>query len=293
MFGANGDTYLLAETVDFARPRALQCCCWRMTLSRMEPYTKPLKALIGLTCRWDETNGWYYLPADYSRAVAAAGGIPVQIPLIQGIVEELASRLDAFVLCGSPSDVDPARYGQPRHPQVTTIQPERDETDWRVLDHVFQKGKPVLGICFGMQSLNVYRGGTLVQDIPEQVRGALDHGNRELQHVIALEAGSRLAGWTGGIRELLVNSTHHQSPDRIGAGLRVAARATDGVIEAIEEDSSDHFVVGVEWHPERMLETEPLAARIFRELVLAAGRIASSKGAQGSGGTHSIVETAR
>ena len=229
------------------------------------------KPLIGLTCRWDETNGWYYLSADYNRAVAAAGGIPVQIPLIPGIVEELASRLDGFVLSGSPSDVDPVRYGQERHPEVKTVYPERDETDGRVLAHAFREKKPVLGICFGMQSLNVYRAGTLLQHIPARVSGALEHKDRQAQHPIALAAGSRLADWAGGTKEVLVNSTHHQSLDGIGRGLRVAARAPDGVIEAVEGDFPNHFVIGVQWHPERIWEKEPLSARVFQELVRAAG----------------------
>src|SRR3989304_4431679 len=98
---------------------------------------KPATPLIGLTCRWDESNDYYYLTGDYSRAVAAAGGIPVHIPLILDIVEEIAARLDGFVLCGSPSDVDQARYGQPRHPEVKMVHPERDETDYRVLEQAF------------------------------------------------------------------------------------------------------------------------------------------------------------
>jgi putative glutamine amidotransferase len=187
--------------------------------------------------------------------------------------------------------VDPARYGQAPHAKVKTIQRERDETDWRVLDHAYRTRKPVLGICYGMQSLNVYRGGTLLQHIPEQVPGALDHENREIEHGITLEAGSRLAAWTDGVRELRVNSTHHQAPDRVGAGLRVAARAPDGVIEAIEGESADHFVVGVEWHPERLWETEPFAARIFRELVLAATGLLSNSNSPA--GVPATVETAR
>lgn len=245
----------------------------------MEPHAKPLRPLIGLTCRWDETNGWYYLPSDYTRAVAAAGGIPVQIPLIPGIVEDLASRLDAFVLCGSPSDVDPARYGQPRHPEVKTVHPDRDETDWRVLDHAFRNKKPVLGICFGMQSLNVYQSGTLLQHIPARIAGALEHKDRQTQHPVALAAGSRLAEWAGGTKEVLVNSTHHQSLDEVGRGLRVVARAPDGVIEAVEGDFPNHFVIGVQWHPERIWEKEPLSARVFQELVraaAAAGQAASA-----------------
>lgn len=237
---------------------------------RMEPRPKPPKPLIGLTCRWEEANGWYYLSSDYGRAVAAAGGIPVQIPLLPEIVEELAARLDGFVLCGSPSDVDPARYGQPRHAEVRVVHREREETDRRVLEHAFREKKPVLGICFGMQSLNVYRAGTLVQHIPAQIAGAWEHKDREARHPVALAAGSRLAGWAGGATEIRVNSTHHQSLDAVGGGLRVVARAPDGVIEAVEGDFPDHFVIGVQWHPERIWEQEPLSARVFRELVRAA-----------------------
>ena len=249
--------------------------------------------VIGLVGRWDEDKQEFSVPSDYLRAMEAAGGVPETIPAGTAAFDELAAGMDGFILCGNASDLDPARYGQPRHPQVKTIHAERDDADWRVLEHAFRTRKPVLGICFGMQSLNVYRGGTLVQHIAAQVPGALDHANRQLEHLIALEPGSRLAEWTGGIRELLVNSTHHQSADRIGTGLRVAARAPDGVVEAIEGDSSDHFVIGVEWHPERMWETEPLAARIFRELVLAAARIPSSEESRGPAGTHSIVEKAQ
>ena len=236
----------------------------------MEPHAKPL---IGLTCRWDEANGWYYLPEEYARAVAAAGAVPVQIPLIPETAGELAAGLDGFVLCGSPSDVDPARYGQPRHPEVKTVHPARDETDWQVLEHAFREKKPVLGICFGMQLLNVYRGGTLLQHIPAAVPAALEHKDRQTEHPIALEPGSRLHGWAGGTRELRVNSTHHQSVERPGGGLRVVARAPDGVIEGIEGDFPGHFVLGVQWHPERIWEKEELSARLFRELAQAASRV--------------------
>ncbi|MBI4465042.1 MAG: gamma-glutamyl-gamma-aminobutyrate hydrolase family protein, partial [Acidobacteria bacterium] len=120
------------------------------------------KPLIGLTCRWEETNDGFYLSRDYFLAVAAAGGIPVQIPLLPEVIPELAARLDGFVLCGSPSDLDPVRYGETCQPEVSRIHPDRDETDRRVLEHAFGEKKPVLGICFGLQSLNVHLGGTLI-----------------------------------------------------------------------------------------------------------------------------------
>jgi putative glutamine amidotransferase len=251
------------------------------------------RAVIGITGQWNEGKQRCFVSSEFLRAVDAAGGEPAILALVPSAVGKSAARMDAFILSGNASDIDPARYGQPRHPQVKTIQQDRDETDWRVLEHVYRTGKPVLGICFGMQSLNVYRGGTLVQHIAEQLPGALDHENRQLDHAIALEPGSRLAEWTGGIRELRVNSTHHQAPDKIGTGLRVAARAPDGVIEAIEAESSDHFVIGVEWHPERVWETEPFAARIFRELVLAAARKLPNEKSKRPAGTRSIVEKAR
>lgn len=232
-----------------------------------EDTTKPL---IGLTCRWDEANDWYYLPSEYAQAVAAAGGIPVQIPLISGVAAELAARLDGFVLTGSPSDVDPARYGQGRHLEVKKVHPERDETDFCVLEQAFQEKKPVLGICFGMQSLNVYRKGTLIQHIQEAVAGALEHKDRQTRHPIVTEAGSRIAEWAGGSTGLQVNSTHHQAIEKVGEGLRIAARASDGVIEAVEGMSPGHFVLGVQWHPERIWRHEHLSARIFSELVWAA-----------------------
>lgn len=250
--------------------------------------------VIGLVGRWDPDRKEFAVPDDYFRAIEAAGGVPKPLALA-GDSPAPVDACDGFVLCGSASDIDPARYGQPRHPQVKVVHPERDEADWRVLEHAFRTRKPVLGICFGMQSMNVFCGGTLVQHIPEQVRGALRHEGRDAEHAIALVQGARLAEWAAGRQELLVNSTHHQSPDRIGSGLRVAARAPDGVIEAVEgtfdSETPHHFVVGVEWHPERIRETEPLSARLFRELVLAAARGALNRNAAVPVAARPIVET--
>src|SRR5262245_36665254 len=111
------------------------------------------KPLIGLTCRWDEGQKRDYLPSEYAEAVAAAGGVPVLIPLIPDSAAELTSRLDAVVLTGSASDVDPQCYGQNRAAEVAKVHPQRDATDFAVLEQAFRDKKPVLGICFGMQSL--------------------------------------------------------------------------------------------------------------------------------------------
>ncbi len=248
---------------------------------------------IGLVGRWDAEKREYTVADDYLRAVEAAGGVPELLSQDPGAWEEAMSRMDGFVLCGNASDIDPVRYGRPRHPRTETIHVERDVADWRVLEHAFDERKPVLGICFGMQSLNVYLGGTLLQHIPEQVPGALDHESHEAEHAILLDPDSRLAEWAGGMRELRVNSRHHQAPDRVGNGLRVAARAPDGVMEALEGDGAGHFVIGVAWHPERIWEREALSARLFQELALAADkrRLNGETGSPVS--THSIIGTAQ
>ena len=228
------------------------------------------KPLIGLISQFDEANDYYYLAADYSRAVAAAGGIPVQIPLIAETATALAAHLDGIVLCGSASDVDPARYGRPRHEKVGMIHRERDDTDLAVLEEAFHEKIPILGICYGVQSLNVYLHGTLVQDIPAEIPAAMNHQGTEILHSIAIQPDSRMDAWAGGTRQIMVNSTHHQAIQTLGQGLRVAALAPDGVIEAVEGNFADHFVVGVQWHPERIRRDERVSARTLMELVRAA-----------------------
>jgi len=255
------------------------------------------RPVIGLTGRWDNEQQKCFVPDDYLRAVEAAGGVPALIPLAKAD-EPLANvpgwarieDMDGFVLCGNPSDIDPARYGQQRHPQLGKIEPERDQADWRILEHAFRARKPVLGICFGLQSLNVYRGGTLLQDIPAQVPGALQHDDCEGGHVIALEGASRLFVWAGGRTEVRVNSTHHQAAEKIGEGLRLAARAPDGVIEAVEGEDPGHFVIGVQWHPERIWKTEALSARLFVALTGAAASRRLNEG-KAAAGAQAMVDT--
>jgi len=229
------------------------------------------KPLIGITCRWDEEKRQYYLPSEYAEAVVAAGGVPVLIPLVPRAAAELVARLDGIVLTGSASDVDPELYAQKRHPAVTAVHPQRDETDFQVLERAFRDKKPVLGICFGMQSLNVYLGGSLVQHIPASIPSAVEHSN-EARHEVLLEPGAGMAEWVGGADQVQVNSWHHQAIEKPGMGLRVAAVAPDGVIEAVQGNFPDHFVVAVQWHPERIWKDEPLSARLFAELVQAAAR---------------------
>jgi len=217
----------------------------------------------------------------YYRALRDAGAEPVPISLETPAVQlaELCSGLDGFVLPGSPADVDPARYGEPRHPETAAADTARERADDAMLDHAFAAGKPVLAICYGNQLLNVYRGGSLIQDIPSELPGHLKHEkaageSRDAEHPVYLEGGSRLAALAGGT-EARINSSHHQAIRRVGAGLRIIAHAPDGVIEAVEWiggpglPSEAGWIVGVQWHPERM-EGDAFAAALFREFVGAA-----------------------
>jgi putative glutamine amidotransferase len=215
----------------------------------------------------------------YFEAVLRAGGEPVRVSL--GLSnEELrkqAAALDAFVLPGSPADVDPARYAEPRHPKTKTLDADRDRTDSTILEHALAQHKPVLAICYGCQILNVHQGGSLVQDIPAEKPGTEVHGKtdlaasaaiKDLEHGATLVEGSHLQKLAG-VTQVRINSSHHQSIDRPGKKLRITARGTDGIIEGVELESAEDWVVGVQWHPERMPDN-PFAQELFADFVQAA-----------------------
>ena len=210
------------------------------------------------------------LNRDYLRAVRKAGGRPVQVSLLYSPAKlhQLAKTLDAIVLPGSPADVNPKKYGAKRHAKSAKPDARRENTDFSLLKHALPAGKPVLAICYGIQSLNVYLGGSLIQDIPSELRRPLIHSHSDhhadATHQVRIQGG-RLAELAGRAR-VTVNSLHHQSVRRPGRGLRVTARAPDGVIEAVEWTRGPGWVVGVQWHPERMPD-DALAKKLFRRLV--------------------------
>jgi putative glutamine amidotransferase len=191
------------------------------------------------------------------------------------VATEYLTRLDGVLLPGSASDIDPACYGQAPHPHMGKSVPEREALDFALLGLAEKSGLPVLGICFGAQSINVFRGGTLVQDIPSIVSGAVfhdDHGEPEqsARHSIQLSRGSLLARLAG-TEALEVNSFHHQAVAEPGANLRAVATSPDGVIEAVE-DTAGRFVVGVQWHPERGLQENAFSRALFTAFIQEAGR---------------------
>jgi putative glutamine amidotransferase len=186
---------------------------------------------------------WFF--ADYARGVLAAGGLPVQLPLDVAPAAYVGS-LDGIVLSGG-ADVDAGRYGATAHP-ATMAEPIRDEFELTLLDAAATAGLPVLGICRGLQVLNVYAGGTLHQDVPSHARYDVDPAS--LTNRISLSAGSQLADLYG--TEIEANSLHHQTVDVLGEKLQVTARADDGTIEGLEHESLP--IIAVQWHPE-MLRT--------------------------------------
>jgi putative glutamine amidotransferase len=200
------------------------------------------------------------LPYTYVRAVTEAGGRPVLLPTIPGADEAgTLDLLDGLILGGGP-DIDPALYGRAPGPDTVVSAPERDEAESALLRGALARDLPVLGICRGMQLLNVVRGGTLVQHLPEH---ATAPGSFE-RHEVVIRPDSVVGAAVG--RPALVESGHHQGVESVGRGLRVVGRAPDGVIEAIE-DPSARFCVGVLWHPEQGPDRG-----LFRALVAAAAR---------------------
>jgi putative glutamine amidotransferase len=211
----------------------------------------------------------------YEHAVDSAGGEPVRIPLDQTPAEvmKLIERCDAVLLPGSKADVDPSKYDAPRHEKTAPADSGRDTVDELLLQDAYNMRKPVLAICYGLQILNVYRTGTLVQHIESRINHAAGR-SVAVAHTAEVEPQSKLAeivAASGSPLQIPVNSSHHQSAEVIGDGLRVVARSPqDGIVEALESTSSDHFVLAVQWHPERSVDTDEPSRAIFRALVQAA-----------------------
>jgi len=231
---------------------------------------------IGITIAYDlERPGRFALRKDYVRAVERAGGLPLVIAPGQAAeAPEFLAGVKGLVLTGG-SDVDPSLYGDELHEATKNVIRERDEFELALCNEALRRDMPVLAICRGHQVLNVATGGTLIQDIPSQLVGAMNHDPEkerwEMAHRIRILPGTRLHEILGA-DTVLVNSFHHQAVREPGQGFVVSARSDeDDLIEGIE-DPSRRFVVGVQWHPEAFWNREPNFEPLFRSLVSAGSK---------------------
>ncbi len=233
------------------------------------------RPLIGITCRHvtsKETPGLndLRLRTPYYHAVIQAGGFPILLPVAaeRAILDGYFNLIHGIVLSGG-DDIPPQMFGEERHPKTKDEDGLRLAIELEWTRGALERRIPILGICLGIQMLNVVAGGTLVQDIPSQITNPLAHQNTDdeqmkLFHDVTITPDSRLAQITGRDR-LSVNTGHHQSVARVGEGFRVCATTEDGVVEAIES-ADDHWALGVQWHPERMLD-DPIQQNLFKAFV--------------------------
>lgn len=245
-----------------------------------------LRPRVGIPWRTSEEEAQNNRPkiANYEEAVRKAGGEPVLIPLLDRMKQEaLIPGLDAYVLPGSPADVEPAKYGDVNHGKSAPADLPREQADEAILAHALAEKKPVLAICYGCQLLNVYLGGTLIQDLRAELGTTTPHRKKDVapdakddpEHGATFEAGSRLARVASSARAE-INSSHHQAIKTPGKNLRVTAHSSDGIIEGVEWSGDSNWVVGVQWHPERMFG-DAFSERLFREFVAAARGAAVQK----------------
>ena len=238
------------------------------------------RPFIGITMRHELESERFYLARHYGEAVVASGGVPLHLPLIPDpeVVGAFVSRLDGVLLPGSASDVDPLRYGQEPHPRLGDVHPLKDETDLLVLKEAEARRLPLLAICFGMQVWNVFRGGSLIQDVASQVPTAFKHQQgapRERpSHSLSINPETLLGNLAGG-SSAVVNSHHHQALEKIGEGLQASAWSSDGLIEAVEDTREGRWALGVQWHPELGWESDRLSRAIFDSFLKAARAQAS------------------
>jgi putative glutamine amidotransferase len=219
----------------------------------------------------------FYLSRYYSEAVEAAGAVPIHISLIpkREYLSALMEELDGVLLPGSDSDVDPLRYNREPHTRLGAVHPLKDATDFLVLEEIERRGTPLLAICFGMQILNVARGGTLIQDLESQMPSAIKHQQGAPRdrpsHRLRLLEGSLLLELAGGA-SALVNSHHHQAIETVGRDLVATAWTSDGLVEAMEDPRAERFALAVQWHPEIAWERDDFSQALFARFVEEARR---------------------
>ena len=226
--------------------------------------------LIGLTAYGRGETNRFSLPAPYVDAVRRAGGVPLLLPPGEAHTDALLGQVDGLILTGG-GDLDPALYGGASHPTIYMVDPERDRGELALVTQSLASGLPTFGICRGSQVINVALGGTLIEHLPDLVGESILHllpPREPTAHAVTLTPDSRLAGMLGQ-REFAAPSWHHQAVRGLAPGLRAAAHAPDGTVEAIELPEHP-WLIGVQWHPELAAEKDPVHQQLFDELVRAA-----------------------
>lgn len=238
------------------------------------------RPLIGVPTGREKSQRFFGLPLyimnqTYIRVLENLGALPIMIPLqmSEATLRGIFDRLDGLFLPGG-EDLDPSAYGHERHPQLGAPDKERDRTELILTRWALEEGMPLLGVCRGIQVINVVCGGTLYQDLPSQRADLTKHDyfppafeRFRISHQVAIEPDSRLARALGTVHK--VNSMHHQGIDLLGRGLRIVARAEDGLAEAVELPALP-FAVGVQWHPEELAMIDQLSGSLFAEFLRAA-----------------------
>ncbi len=228
------------------------------------------RPIIGITTDYNDKQDGYESPYSYAAAVEKAGGLPLLLPYRSDLllIPQFVELIDGMLFSGG-HDLDPQSWGEDYHPKVNPIDPAREKFERALMTEVEKRRTPTLGVCLGSQLMNVNRGGSMIQFLPEFDRpnsiehrkGSSDGWNR---HPVAIEPESVVAKFLGK-REIIVNTSHKQAMREIGRGLRVVAKAPDGIVEAIEDPSMPLWV-GVQWHPERLID-QPEHLALFKLLI--------------------------
>ncbi len=212
-----------------------------------------MKPIIGINC--DYEDGKCFLKKEYTDAIALAGGIPVILPII-----DFGFQIDGLLLSGG-NDISPEQYGESPHEKTKPVPKQKEDFDFLLVRNALDINLPILGVCYGLQLINVSLGGSLIQDISNHRTG---------MHNVCIDKTSKLYKILGQ-ETIEVNSSHHQAIKSLGNKLRVSAVADDGIIEAIES-TDNTYVVGVQWHPERIIRKDS-QIELFRTLINAASRV--------------------
>jgi putative glutamine amidotransferase len=236
-----------------------------------------MRPVIGITCDYDWEDSRFQLPSGYVEGICRAGGLPLLIPPASTCarpeaISDILSQIQGLLLTGG-QDVHPRYFGEEPHAAIGRVNPKRDELELPICQGAVEADMPVLGICRGVQLMNIALGGDIYQDLKTQFKGGdlICHSQSAPKgapfHHVRIQEGSRL-GLIMGAHQTYTNSFHHQAVRTPASGIKAVAWAADGVIEAIESESH-RFLLGVQWHPERMLE-DPQMMRLFEAFVEAA-----------------------